>query len=103
MRKYFCILPVLLVVGAFLPVPAWAHNDPQPPNDAVRTGDSRFNDYVCSDCHDGGLNTSNGNVKLSFNGNSSATTYTPGATIPIRITITDTGGGRNTWGFELAG
>jgi uncharacterized protein (TIGR03437 family) len=57
---------------------------------------------VCADCHDGGLNTSNGSVKLFFNGNGTATTYTPGATIPIKITVTDTGGGRNTWGFELA-
>jgi uncharacterized protein (TIGR03437 family) len=102
MRKYLCALAVLLVAGAFLPVAVWAHNDPQPDNFAVYTGDKRFNDNVCSDCHDGGLNTSSGNVKLAFNGNGSATTYAPGTTIPIRITITDTGGGRNVWGFELA-
>jgi uncharacterized protein (TIGR03437 family) len=102
MRKCLFLLPVLLVVSAFLPVAAWAHNDPQPDNFAIYTGYKAFNDNVCADCHDGGLNTSFGNVKLSFNGNSSATTYTPGATIPIQITITDTGGARTTWGFELA-
>jgi uncharacterized protein (TIGR03437 family) len=99
MRKYLCALPVLVLVGAFLPAPAWAHNNPQPDNFAVYTGDSRFSDSTCADCHTAG---NSGNVKLSFNGNSSATSYTPGATIPIQITVTDTGGGRNVWGFELA-
>ncbi len=99
MRKYLCILPVVVMAGAFLPVQAWAHNDPQPDNFAVYTGDSRFGDSVCSVCHGVG---NSGNVKLSFNGNGSAKTYVPGATIPIQITVSDTGGGRTTWGFELA-
>jgi uncharacterized protein (TIGR03437 family) len=99
MRKYLCALPVLILVGAFLPAPAWAHNDPQPDNFAVYTNYAPFSDSACTDCHGTGTT---GSVKLSFNGSSSATTYTPGATIPIQITVTDTGGGRNVWGFELA-
>ena len=92
-------LGVLLLV---CPILAFAHNDPIPPTDAYYTGSPTFKgDNVCSDCHGGGLNTSNGNVKLLFN-SVAATTYTPGTTIPIAITVTDTGGGRQVWGFELA-
>jgi len=98
MRKYLC-LPVLILVGAFLPALAWAHNDSQPDNFAVYTNYTPFGDSTCAGCHGTG---STGNVKLAFNGSSAATTYTPGATIPIQITVTDTGGGRNVWGFELA-
>src|SRR5258708_894147 len=84
------------------PLAVFAHNDPVPPLDAYYTGSKIFtSDTVCAICHNGGLNTSNGNVTLTFNG-VAATSYTPGATIPIQITITDTGGGRRVWGFELA-
>src|SRR5258708_5456899 len=84
------------------PLAVFAHNDPVPPLDAYYTGSKIFtSDTVCAICHNGGLNTSNGNVKLTFNG-AAATSYTPGATIPIQITITDPGGGRRVWGFELA-
>ncbi len=73
-----------------------------PPNDQFYTGSKTFaGEKTCAECHDGGLNTSSGNVKITFNG-AAATSYTPGATIPIQITITDTGGGRRVWGFELA-
>jgi uncharacterized protein (TIGR03437 family) len=80
------------------PILAFAHNDPVPPLVSYYTGSKTFHDSVCSDCHNAG---STGNVQLLFNG-VAATSYTPGATIPISIAINDTGGGRRTWGFELA-
>src|SRR5258707_11773182 len=98
MKKYLAIsLPVLFLLAC--PGLVRAHNDPIPPLDGYYTGSKIFaNDSFCAVCHDGGLNPSNGNVKLSFNGSSTATTYAPGATIPIQVTITDTGGGRRVWG-----
>src|ERR1022692_3519553 len=99
MRKYLCVLPVLVLVGVFLPTPAWAHNNPQPDNQAIYTGYNPLGDSSCTICHGTGKT---GSVTLAFNGSSSATTYLPGATIPIQITVKDTGGGRNVWGFELA-
>jgi uncharacterized protein (TIGR03437 family) len=100
MRKYLCVLPVLVLVGVFLPTPAWAHNNPQPDSDAIYTGYSPLGDSSCTICHGTGKT---GSVKLVFNGSSSAATYAPGATIPIQITVTDTGSPtRQVWGFELA-
>src|SRR5579871_4591536 len=105
LRKVKIIMKVrLLSLGvlallATVPMPLMAHNDPVPPLDNYYTGSKIFtSDNACFACHAQG-NT--GNVKLTFNG-AAATTYAPGATIPIQITITDTGGGRNVWGFELA-
>lgn len=69
----------------------------QPPP-AGYTGAARFRENSCVECHGTGAS---GNVTLTFNG-AAATTYTPGTSIPIRITITDTGGNRRRWGFELA-
>jgi len=68
------------------------------------TGAQRFSppENSCVECHTGGnANSGPGNVQLRFNG-VTATTYAPGATIPIQIVITDTGGGRQRWGFELS-
>ncbi|GEM_PF-3064818 len=97
------VLPIAAILfamfSAWTPKMATAHNDPQPDNFAVYTGDSRFGDSSCADCHNLG---NSGNVRILFNGNSSTTTYVPGTTIPIQVTVSDTGGGRNTWGFELA-
>ncbi len=92
---------VLLLV---CPVLTFAHNDPVPPLENFYTGSKIFTgDSVCYSCHNQGT-ANQGNVKLTFNGDGSATSYTPGATIPINIVITDTAGGRPrpTWGFELA-
>src|SRR5258706_14073144 len=70
------------------------------------TGAQRFNppEDTCVVCHLGGnANSGPGNVQLRLNGvtPTSSTTYAPGTTIPISIVITDNGGGRQRWGFEL--
>lgn len=89
----------LLLVSLLCPAPVFA-NEQQPL--PTYTGAQRFNESLtaCVECHSGTANSSSGRVVLTFNGQA-ATTYTPGATIPIQITITDTGGGRMKWGFEL--
>lgn len=71
------------------------------------TGATRFSppENSCVECHTGGnANSGPGNVQLRLNGvaPTASTTYAPGTAIPIQIVITDTGGGRQRWGFELS-
>jgi len=97
----------ILAVLLLCPIAVFGNNDATyhggPDLSIYYTGSKTFNDNAaaCANCHDGGFNSSSGNVKVFFNG-SAATSYTPGSTIPVQITITDTGGGRVVWGFELA-
>src|SRR5690242_15517085 len=99
MRVRVLSLGVLTLV---LALPVFAHNDPQPPNDFLYAGSSRFGDQNCIVCHNGSaLNASTGSIKILFNGQA-ATTYVPGTTVPINVQITDTQGPvRRVWGFEL--
>jgi uncharacterized protein (TIGR03437 family) len=67
------------------------------------TGAQRFNppENSCVECHTGNPNSGPGSVQLRLNG-AAPTTYAAGTAIPIQIVITDTGGGRQRWGFELS-
>ncbi len=91
LRRILVRLSVSLLLAA-LPVLVFSYGNEPPPTQ--RTGG--FGEMTCatSDCH-ATLGTT-GNLRVEV-----PATYTPGSTVPIRVTITDTGGGRNRWGFEL--
>ncbi len=95
---------VLRFLTAFLcaafPALAFCFGNSPPPSGY--TGAARFRENSCVECHAGGsANSGPGRVALTFNG-TTATTYATGSSVPIQITITDTGGGRRRWGFELS-
>lgn len=85
---------LFLLLGLALPALVFSFGDTPPP--AARTG--AFGELDCTECHTGGLNGPNGRLTIS----GVPASYTPGSTIPIQVTITDTGGGRLRWGFELS-
>lgn len=54
-------------------------------------------DNTCTSCHGGNPNTGQGSVTLTF---ANGTTYTPGQTQRVTVTITDPNGRR--WGFQAS-
>lgn len=83
--KVFCI-------ALAIPLLLWA-NSAFPP--AAHTGG--FGEPNCTACHTGSANPPGGSVSID-----APATYTPGQTVPIRVVIQDSAGGRILWGFELS-
>lgn len=82
---------------AAVPVLVWAYPFGPPPRSTGAPGDQ-----TCAQagCHLGtAVNSSNGKVEFSFDGGN---TYTPGERKRVTLTITDTGGGRNVFGFQAS-
>jgi uncharacterized protein (TIGR03437 family) len=65
----------------------------QPP--VART--SGFGEPNCVSCHAGAVNPQGGHLSLE-----APAYYVRGASYPIRVTITDTSGGRARWGFQVS-
>lgn len=53
---------------------------------------------TCTNCHGGTVNSGAGNVLITFNGGNT-TTYMPGQTYPITVTVTDAAAGK--FGFKI--
>src|SRR5258705_10200691 len=83
------------LIGAVLWPAAWlAANAGLPP--PGYTGG--FSEPTCAQCHTGPVNPPGGKVTID-----SPLSYTPGSTMPIRVTIQDsTLQGSTRWGFELS-
>lgn len=79
--------------GLALPVLLLSDGSNPPP--ASRTGG--FGEQTCAQCHTGALNPSTGKVGITV-----PAVYTPGTSFPVQVTITDTGGGRARWGFQMS-
>jgi uncharacterized protein (TIGR03437 family) len=73
-------------------LPALAHSDGADPGLSGAPNDSN-----CTACHGGRPNSGSGSVKVTF---ANGSTYTPGRTQRITVTITDPAARR--WGFEVS-
>lgn len=69
----------------------WANSSGAPTGTAGAPGDDN-----CAICHNGAVNSGAGRVAVSL---ASGTTYTPGQTVRLRITLEDPSAAR--WGFNL--
>ncbi len=85
--------PRLLTLVALVAAPAIARSTGAPPG---RTGAPPGTD--CTACHLGTANSGSGNVRIEF---SSGSSYVPGQTYKVRVTLTDPVAQR--WGFEVTG
>lgn len=90
-RRGILIKLSLLAIAA--PLLLYAFSDLPP---VQHTGG--FGEGNCTECHIGNVNPAGGSVTI---GNVPAT-YTPGAVVPLTVTISDTTGGRRLWGFQLS-
>ncbi len=87
--RLFRVLPYLLVA---FPIALFSYST-QPP--LQHTGG--FGEPTCQECHTGSALNSSGSLVIQL-----PSGYTPGSAAPVSVTITDTGGGRRRWGFELS-
>lgn len=93
--KKVILLAIVFFVGLSWFNAPYSHSDSdQPPK--ARTGAPNESTCAISGCHVGTINSGAGSVQMSFN--NGATTYTPGQTYPVSVTVASPGAQR--WGFE---
>lgn len=93
-KKKILVGKMACVLGA-IPVLMWAHEYGPDPYHTSAPGDNPTS-CIQAGCHVGKLNSFGGNVQIAA---ADGSTYTPGATQKIVVTITDST--QKSWGFQL--
>lgn len=96
LKKSILLLFIVFAANSWYHIPTVHSNESQPPKG--RTGAPGETTCAITGCHTGAaINSGNGSVAVNFN--SGGSTYQPGQTYNMSVTVSSVGASR--WGFEM--